>query len=103
MDARTLHRHLESSGLRLSVVAGGIRVEPASRLTTETRQLIRANRAALIEAIRQTERLLALVDRVAVHYKATDEELAEIRRIALEDPDRAWASFPLTAKAEGIQ
>lgn len=52
MDAQALREHLERDGFRLSVMSDGLRVEPASALTTETRQLIRAHRDALMGLVR---------------------------------------------------
>lgn len=56
MEARALREHLEDSGFRLTARPDGLAVEPRSALTTETRQLIRAHRAALIDLVSREPR-----------------------------------------------
>jgi hypothetical protein len=46
--------------------------------------------------------LIALVKRVAVHYKTPAMEVELMLQIALADPVAAWTSFSLTAVVEGI-
>lgn len=46
--------------------------------------------------------LLALVERVAGHYKTSPAELVEMKRLALRDQDSAWRCFESTAAMEGI-
>lgn len=51
---------------------------------------------------RSEAELLALVERVALAYRAPPGELAEMKRLALADPEAAWSAFLATARTEGI-
>jgi hypothetical protein len=51
----------------------------------------------------QHAELLALVERVARAYRTSQEELAEMKRLALADPSAARAAFTATAAAEGLR
>ena len=41
--------------------------------------------------------LIALVERVAHAYRTPPDELAEMKRLALADPEAAWSAFLATA------
>lgn len=47
--------------------------------------------------------LAALVERVARAYRTSQEEFAEMKRLALADPTAAWAAFTATAATEGLR
>jgi len=47
--------------------------------------------------------LLALVERVARAYRTPQDEIAEMKRLALADKAAAWETFTATAAAEGIR
>ena len=47
--------------------------------------------------------LMALVDRVASHYRTPPGEVAEMKRIALADRAAAWDTFTATVAGEGIR
>lgn len=47
--------------------------------------------------------LMALLDRVAAHYRCPPDEVVYMRKQAQDDPRAAWEALCLTAKAEGIQ
>lgn len=47
--------------------------------------------------------LMALIERVAAHYKAGPDELAELRDMARANPSEAWRSYRATAEREGLQ
>ena len=109
---------VRAAGVTLRAEGDGIRAEPASRLPAPLREAIKANRSAILEAIRERDRpatrsassapagdtadLLALVERVARAYRTPPDEVPTMKRLALADPDAAWSAFMATARTDGI-
>lgn len=63
-----------------------------------------AERLALVaSATVATPELMALLDRVAAHYRCFPDELGYMREQARRDPQMAWEALSITARAEGIR
>ncbi len=82
---------LSSGGITLTAEGDGIRAEPRAALTDAMRNGIRTHRAAILAHLRAD--LFALIDRVAAYYKTPAEDLAEMKRLALADPQAARECF----------
>lgn len=109
MDTRSLLNHLEGQGLCLTLDPEGLRVEPRSSLTTETRRLIRAHRGELIELVSQRPKALpaelnAIIRRIAAwpEFQIPPSELGEMIEGALLSVDTARTSYTDTARAWGL-
>jgi hypothetical protein len=92
METRALLSQLQGSGFMLSATSGGLAVEPASRLTAETRELIRAHRDALLELLRgRSEPSNAEIQEHLTRLLPGEDhvDFPEALKIALRDPAAA--------------
>ena len=103
MTPQVLWECIEAAGITLTAEGESIRAEPRSALTDAIRNGIRANRGAVLARLSLVDsfladrgansQLLALVERVAAHYRTPPDEVAEMKRLALADPRAAWECF----------
>ena len=89
MSARGLHAELKVAGFRLEATAGAIRIEPASALTQELRERIRAQKPELLKVLEQE----AEIRRFLAKFYGPHPDAAEAVEIALRMPDAALESF----------
>ncbi len=98
LPVQTIFDALRDAGLNVSLAPdGGLSVAPASRLTQELRDLIRGNKAVLVdrllEAQRLTARLIVAAMRRCDQFNDSAAARQEMRRDVLDTPAHLQADL----------
>lgn len=73
------------AGLSLTVVDGGLKIEPREKITHDLRTKLRTYKPFILEQYRNKKsELKYLIEVVGKHYKANDEEISEMFEDTLE-------------------
>src|SRR4051812_43195630 len=101
MGAPDILHHLCALGLTATADGGRLLVEPRDAITDEARQLIRANKAAILSALSMTTgnaELDGLIGAVAEDYGCAADERLLMIETARNDLENALDSFRLMSR-----